>query len=175
MDPLSESDEAGLGGSAMLWRQAELAKDDPSGEQPARWQRQAIAAEWGGGEAVVDQNTYRIFSMRPGAYRTQEFGAHVRGEPDEAVRRALVAAADRLMCVGDDGVEYPDAVAALDDAGYSPNYVSDPEKHPGGGWSFRVDCQGEVLPLMAATHLRILMEELRAAGVGAIRIGPLDD
>lgn len=174
MESMSESDGARHGDWATLWRQADLAKDDPSGELPARWQRQAIAAEWGGGEVVVDQNTYRIFSMEPGRYRTQDFGAHVRGEPDDAVRRALAAAVDRLMCVGDDGVEYPDAETALDDAGYSPNYVSEPTKEPGGGWSFWIDCQGEVYPLMAATHLRILIGELHAAGVSAIRIGPVD-
>ncbi len=163
---------ARFGGPAMLWRLADLVKGDSSGQPAARWQRQAIVAEWGGADVVVDQNTCRIFSIEPDAYRTQEFGAHVRGEPGEAVRTALAAAAGRLMCVGDDGVEYPDAEAAVDDAGYSPNYISVPQEHPGGGWQFWMDCKGEVYPLMAATMLRILVDELRAAGVTGIRIGP---
>jgi hypothetical protein len=163
---------ARFGGTAMLWRLADLVKDNSSGRLAASWQRQAIVAEWGGAGAVVDENTCRIFSVKPDSYRTQEFGAHVRGEPDEAVRSALVAAARRLMCVGDDGVEYPDGEAAVDDAGYSPNYVSDPAQHSGGGWQFWMDCKGEVYPLMAATQLRILVEELRRAGVTGIRIGP---
>jgi hypothetical protein len=163
---------ARFGGSAMLWRLADLVKDNSSGRLAARWQRQAIVAEWGGADVVVDENTCCIFSIKPDAYRTQEFGAHVRGEPDEAARSALVAAARRLMCVGDDGVEYPDFEAAVDDAGYSPNYISDPAQHPGGGWQFWMDCKGEVYPLMAATQLRILVEELRRAGVTGIRIGP---
>jgi hypothetical protein len=129
-------------------------------------------AEWGCADVVVDENTCRIFSIKPDSYRTQEFGAHVRGEPDEAVRSALVAAAGRLMCVGDDGVEYLDMDAEADDAGYSPNYVSDPARHPDGGWQFWMDCKGEVYPLMAATQLRILVDELRGAGVIGIRIGP---
>jgi|SRR5882757_3458379 len=163
---------ARFGASAMLWRLADLVKDDSSGQLAARWQRQAIVAGWGGGDVVVDENTCRIFSIKPDSYRTQEFGARVRGEPDEAVRNALVAAARRLMCVGDDGVEYPDVEAAVDDAGYSPNYISDPARHPGGGWQFWMDCKGEVYPLMAATQLRILVDELRRAGVTGIRIGP---
>jgi hypothetical protein len=167
---------ARFGGSAVLWRLAHLVKDDSSGEPAARWQRRAIAAEWGGAEAdvVVDENAYRIYSVKPGAYRTQEMGAHVQGEPDEAVRRALIAASDRLMRVGDDGVEYPDAETALDDGDYSPNYISQPERHPRGGWQFWMDCKGEVFPLMAATQLRILVAELRSAGVSGIRIGPTD-
>ena len=162
---------ARFGGCEMLWRLADLVKDNSSGELAARWQRQAIAVEWGGRDVVVEENTCRIFSMRPGSYRTQEFGAHVRGEPTEAVRSALDAAAQRLMRVGDDGIEYPDSEAALD-GNYSPNYVSDPEEHPDGGWRFWMDCKGEVYPLMVAALLRILVEELRGAGVTAIRIGP---
>jgi hypothetical protein len=163
---------ARFGGSAMLWRLTDLVKDDSCGRLAARWQRQAILAEWGGAEVEVDESAYRIFSIKPDAYRTQEFGARVRGEPDEAVRSALIAAARRLMCVGDDGAEYPDAESAVDGAGYSPSHISDPQRHPGGGWQFWMDCKGEVFPLMAATQLRILVDELRGAGVTGIRIGP---
>jgi hypothetical protein len=163
---------ARFGGAAMMWRLADLVKGASSGEQAARWQRQAIAAEWGDEDVVIDENSCRIFSITPGSYRTQEFGAHVRGEPDEAVRNALAAAAGRLMCVGDDGVEHSDEETALDEAGYTPNYISDPEEHPGGGWQFWMDCQGEVYPMMAATQLRILVDELRRAGVTSISIRP---
>lgn len=165
---------ARLGGPAILWRLADLVKDEASGQPAAQWQRQAIAAEWRGADVLVDENTYRIFSLKPHAYRTQDFGAHVRGEPDEAVRNALTVAARRLMCVGDDGTEHPDAEVSLDDAGYSPNYISEPQKHASGGWQFWMDCKGEVFPLMAATQLRILVDELRRAGVTGIRIGPCD-
>lgn len=165
---------ARFGGSAMLWRLADLVKDDPSGQPAAHWQRQAIAAEWCRADVVVDENTYRIFSVKPGAYRTQDFGAHVRGEPDEAVRNALAAAARRLMCVGDDGTEHPDVETSLDNAGYSPNYISEPQRHASGGWQFWMDCKGEVFPLIAATQLRILVDELRRAAVTDLRIGPCD-
>lgn len=163
---------ARAGGAPMLWRLADLAKDDPSGYMPAHWQRQAIAAEWGGADVVIDENTFPIGSTQPGYYRTQDFGARVRGEPDEAVRSALAAAAPRLMCVGIDGTEYPDVEAAESGAGYSPNFISNPEPHPGGGWQFWMDCKGEVFPLMAATQLRILVDELRGAGATGLRIGP---
>jgi hypothetical protein len=96
----------------------------------------------------------------------------VRGEPDEAVRAALEAAAPRFMRVGDDGVEYEDPEIALDAADYTPNYISEPEAHPTGGWGIWLDCKGEPMPLMAGTLLRILVEELRRAGVTSIRIGP---
>lgn len=55
---------------------------------------------------------------------------------------------------------------------YNPNYVSAPEEHPGGGWQLWMDCKGGIYPLMAATQLRILVEELRRAGVTDVRIGP---
>lgn len=163
---------ARFGGAAMLWRLADLVKGDSSGEAAARWQRQAIAAEWGAEAVAVDEDTFRIFSMTSDSYRTQEFGAHVCGVPDDGVRSALNAAVRRLGCVGDDGTEYSDGDEALDCADYNPNYVSAPEEHPGGGWQFWMDCQGEVYPLMAATLLRILVEELRRAGVTTVRIGP---
>ena len=95
----------------------------------------------------------------------------VRGEPDEAVRAAVDAATMRLYCVGDDGTEYADADTALDEADYNPNFVSDPEAHPSGGWQIWMDCKGEIYPLMAGTQLRILVDELRRAGVTSIRIG----
>lgn len=167
---------ARFGGPAMLWRLADLVKGDSNGERAARWQRQAIAAEWGREDVAIDEDTCRVFVMHDGSYRTQEFGAHVRGEPNNAVRTGLIRAARRLMSVDNKGVEYPeDDEDELVEADYSPNFMSEPEEHPDGGWYYWMDCKGEVFPLMAATQLRILVDELRAAGVTAIRIGPLPD
>lgn len=163
---------ARFGGAEMLWRLADLVKGDSSGAAAARWQRQAIAAEWGGTTVTVDEDTFRIFSMMPDSYRTQDFSLYVRGEPEDGVLSALIAAGRRFGCVGDDGTEYADGDEALDCADYNPHYVSNPEEHPGGGWQFWMDCQGEVYPLMAATQLRILVEELRSDGITAARIGP---
>src|ERR1700738_696921 len=59
---------ARFGGSGMLWRLADLVKDNSSGQLAARWQRQAIVAEWGGAGVAVDENTCRIFSIEPDAY-----------------------------------------------------------------------------------------------------------
>ncbi|MFE0462773.1 hypothetical protein ACFW1A_26315 [Kitasatospora sp. NPDC058965] len=162
---------AHYGDPAMLWRLADLVKDRTSGDVTARLQRQAIAAEWGGSDVVVDENWCRIYSARPDSSYTQDFDTHVKGEPDTAVHSAVVAAAARFMAVGDDGVEYADPEEALDEAAYSPNCASIPTRHPAGGWHFGLDCKGEVFPLMAATQLRILVEELRRAGATDIRIG----
>jgi 2-succinyl-5-enolpyruvyl-6-hydroxy-3-cyclohexene-1-carboxylate synthase len=38
-----------------------------------------------------------------------------------------------------------------------------------------MDCKSEAYPLMAGTQLRILVDELRRAGVTSIQIGPGSD
>jgi hypothetical protein len=161
---------ATLGGVPMLWQIADLTKEQ-SAEIGARWQREAIATEWRDSGVAVDEDTFRLYAFNGGAWTAQDFHVLVRGEPDEAVGEVLEAARVRLYCVGNDGTEYPDEDAAIE-ADYNPNYVSDPEAHPGGGWRIWMDCKSEAYPLMAATQLRILVEELRRAGVTAIRIGP---
>ncbi|RKN40557.1 hypothetical protein [Micromonospora endolithica] len=160
---------ATLGGVPMMWQIAHLTAERT--ELGAHWQRAAIAAEWGDSDVTVDENTFELYQVN-GSCALQDFSVRVQGEPDEAVRTALEAAANRFMCVGDDGVEYEDGEIALDDADYTPNYVSDPEAAPTGGWQLWLDCKGGVMPLMAGTQLRILVEELRRAGVTSVRIGP---
>jgi hypothetical protein len=61
------------------------------------------------------------------------------------------------------------------DADYSPNFVSDPEAHPSGGWQIWMDCKSEAYPLMVGSQLRILVDELRGAGVTSIRVGPVPE
>jgi hypothetical protein len=159
---------ADLGGVPMLWQIAELTKDWNLNDFGVRWHREAVSAEWGGTDVLIDPGT---LCHRPGGgVGGADTSLYVRGEPDEAVRVAMTAARDRMFCVGSDGVEYADAEAALNEAEYSPNYVSDPEARPGGGWSLLMDWKGCRFSLMAATDLRILVEELRKAGATSIHI-----
>ncbi|MCP2321668.1 hypothetical protein HDA40_000175 [Hamadaea flava] len=161
---------AQLGDVPMQWRLAQLATRH-SARVAIERQRAAIEAEWGGVEdVVVDPGSFPLVAVNGDEYfPTQAFRVHVAGEPGEAVTVALANAQLRMFLVGDDGTEYADIDEVLD-ADYSPNYVSDPEPQPDGGWSIWLDCKGEAYPLMAGTLLRILVGELRSAGVTTARI-----
>jgi hypothetical protein len=160
---------ANCGDPRMLWQVAAFLAARYSGRFAAPWQREAIATEWRDSGVTVDENSFPLFGD---GGTDQDFSVLVRGEPDEAVRAALEAARPRLFCTGSDGIEYPDGDAALE-AWYNPNFVSDPDVHPSGGWEIWMDCKDGAYPLMAATQLRILVEELRTAGVTSIHIGPV--
>lgn len=160
---------ARLGGPPMMWRIADVAKEY-SFDIAARWQRAAIAAEWHGSSIEVDENAFYLFDFDHGGWVSQNFAVRVSGNPDTAVRDALTAARWRLSCVGNDGVEYGDAETAVDSADYNPNFVSDPEPVADGGWETWMDCKSEAYPLMAATMLRIIADELHKAGVHSAQI-----
>ncbi|NUR71446.1 MAG: hypothetical protein HOU81_11545 [Hamadaea sp.] len=161
---------AQLGDVPMLWRLAELATRH-SARVAAERQRAAIEAEWSDtGPVVVDPGCFPLRGVHGDEhFPTQDFRVRVTGEPAGAVLAALENSLERLFLVGDDGTEYADVDAVLD-AEYSPNFVSDPEPHPDGGWSIWLDCKGEAYPLMAGAFLRILVGELRSAQVTAARI-----
>ncbi len=160
-----------LGGLQMMWRIADMAKEF-SFDIAVRWQRAAIAAEWRDSSIGVDENAFPLIDY--GGWVLQDFAVRVSGIPDDAVREALTAAGPRMFSVGDDGIEYEDGDVALDSADYNPNFVSDPEPHAGGGWKVWMDCKSEAYPLMAATMLRILADELHKAGVRSAQIRSVD-
>lgn len=86
--------------------------------------------------------------------------------------RAVGIAAIRFCAVGDDGVEHP-AWEELSDEVYTPNFVS-PVYLTDAGLLVWTDCKGEVPAEMARAMLRVLVEELGRAGVGATVLRPED-
>jgi hypothetical protein len=162
-----------VGGAPLMWRIAAITVEHLHVPGAASgWQRAAIIAEWQDSDIDVDQNTFYLDDFEDAGWVIQDFAVRVSGEPDDAVRDALTTAASRMYCTGDDGVEYEDGETAVDSADYNPNFVSEPEAHADGGWEIWMDCKGGSFPLMAATMIRILADELRKAGVRSARIGP---
>jgi len=111
-------------------------------------------------------------------YEENEFGASdesiaVTGAADaERVLAALGAAGGRMMMTDEHGREHtdPDALAALGDEVYTPNYHSEAEVAADGSVGFYVDCKSWIGPAMAATFRRILVEELHRHGVTAAHV-----
>jgi hypothetical protein len=89
----------------------------------------------------------------------------VSATPTEAARVALEAAALRFMCVekGEETDGEP-----VDDL-FTPNWISDIGDDADGVWLV-MDCKDAVMPRMARTDIRILVEELANAGAVSGRI-----
>ena len=88
--------------------------------------------------------------------------------PTEAARVALEAASLRFMGVNENGEETD---GQRSDEQYTPNWVSDIAEDVDGVW-LSLDCKDYVMPRMARTDIRILVEELGNAGAvsGQIRM-----
>jgi hypothetical protein len=64
-----------------------------------------------------------------------------------------------------------DQQGAYGDHRYTPNYVSGPEPAEEGPTMW-CDCKDNVMPLMARTMIRVLIEEAQAAGLDNAHIRP---
>jgi hypothetical protein len=109
-------------------------------------------------------------------------GAHLQIATDQApeVEAALTNAADRLLRVDERGREWPTDESLTKafmetppdrdgDSLYSASYVSPPRAHHMGPW-ITLDTDSQMWGPMARTILRVLIEELIAAGVTKARI-----
>ena len=101
----------------------------------------------------------------------------VIGGPSELRVRALEAACERMHLVGADGreAETSEEVEEWDDEqddSYTINYVSDPQIDGAVVGLSNIDTKGMRPPWMMRTFLRIVAEELRAAGALPARIVP---
>ncbi|MFD0742040.1 hypothetical protein ACFQ1L_09275 [Phytohabitans flavus] len=143
----------------------------------------AIAAEYPlrAGGVGVDPSTFAITLDERGVLLGQDFSVQVVSTDPETAKVALAAAGKRFMLVTADGREYStedelwQRVKADDSwRTYSPNNVSDPQDHPAGPRIY-CDCKDGVMPLMAATMIRILVQQLRAAGIDQAQIRPTAD
>jgi hypothetical protein len=93
------------------------------------------------------------------SYETFAVVGDIDGAAEGVVVAALNRAITRLMCVGENGVEYADQEAAASAGEYTANYASDPER-TGNGIEVYLDCKGAIEPPMEETLRRVLREEL---------------
>ncbi|WP_432520674.1 hypothetical protein [Kineococcus sp. SYSU DK006] len=135
-----------------------------------RWLHRALRHELersGAGEGVVlAEDLFGLADGDDGRPR-QDWSVAVAGDHPERAARALAATAARSRLVGDGGHEFEAFELDPADLGGAP-----PQVHPGpGGPWVDLDRGGAVSVVVAAALLRVLLEELRAAGVGAARLG----
>ncbi|MCZ7438770.1 hypothetical protein O7598_20325 [Micromonospora sp. WMMC241] len=150
----------------LLWQITREHVDTLALEPIRTWMRRAITAEWAGCEFTVDPGVFGVYDYHgTGDVTGQAFEVQVSAEPAEAARTALEAAALRFPLVNEIGVECEE----YDDELYTPNYVSDVRDDVAGPW-LGMDCKDGVMPLMARTDIRIVVEELRRAGATSGRI-----
>ena len=126
----------------------------------------AVTAEWAGCEYVVDPTVFPFYdAWDDKSIHGQGFAVQVSTTPPEAARVALEAASSRFMRVNENGEETDGEYGAS----YTPNFVHDVRDHADGVWLV-MECKNNVMPLMARTDIRILVEELRSAGADSGRI-----
>ncbi|MER5638251.1 hypothetical protein ABT095_14980 [Kitasatospora sp. NPDC002227] len=168
---------ARAGGPEVAWQVADLWASVADG-RAAEWQRLAIAGTAHGNGVEVDPDALPIhtvdFDVDLCAAVDQRWEVAVRTDERHRALSALTAAKPRLGRVTDAGREYSEEeyAAALDSVDfYSPNYVTvidDPDTEP----RVQLDCKDGVMPAMAREVLRILVEEMIAAGATGVLLTP---
>jgi hypothetical protein len=157
----------------IAWRIADEYVQWGDPRQANKWIRYAIATEYRmrPGGVSVDPNLFALVIDHRGIAVGQDFSVQVCADTERA-EAALTAAARRFALVTADGRELTDdsgsSVAPHD---YRPNHVSGPEPAPGGPTMW-CDCKDGMMPLMARTMTRILVEEIRATGADRAEIRP---
>ncbi|MDG4801975.1 hypothetical protein [Micromonospora sp. WMMD980] len=150
----------------LLWRITQEHVDTLALEPIRGWMRRAITTEWVGCEFTVDPGVFGVYDYHgTGDVTGQSFEVQVSVEPPGAARAALEAAALRFPLVNENG----DETGEYDDGLYTPNYVSDVRDDEAGP-RLGMDCKDGVIPLMARTDIRIVVEELRRAGATSGRV-----
>lgn len=158
----------------MYWQIAQEHNENGYATNTRAWMRRAIRAEYPphADGIQVDPATFGIRLDDDGVLLGQDFSAQVVSPAPAKTVTALAAASRRFMYVTGDGREIPaDDPIGGDWRNYTPNYVSDPQDHPDGP-AIECDCNDGVMPLMARTMIRILVEELHTAGVDRAQIRP---
>jgi hypothetical protein len=166
----------------MAWRIAEEYCQWGVRRHANEWMRYAIATEYPDqpGGIVVDPNLFALVVDYRGIVLCQDFGVQVASADNDRAERALAAAATRFMLVTADGRELADEDELdrlLEEGGdqdpnnYTPNFVSGPRPATAGPTMY-CDCKDGTMPLMARTMIRILVEEVRAAGLDTAEIRP---
>jgi hypothetical protein len=159
----------------MRWRISEEHNEHGFATNTRSWMHRAVRFEYPDDPdgLTVDPRTFALRFDDTGVRIGQDFSVQVSSADPAAARAALAAAAARFAVVAADGREFADGdeLVAEDPHLYTPNSVSDPEDHADGPWIY-CDCKDGTMPLMARTMLRIVVEELRAAGVTNAQLRP---
>lgn len=164
---------ARLGGVDMLWRIVDHYAEHGFFDRLSEWMWRATEAEWLDDAYVVERGTLCVCPGVDGGAEFQNWLVTVSTQPAEAAAKALVAAAPRMWWVYADGCEPAAQDKTEENAeehGYSPNYIG-VEADDEGTVRLWLDYKGAIWPRMGRTHLRIVIEELRAAGAAEARIG----
>jgi hypothetical protein len=154
-------------GPEMWWRIADayvLAFDGRADS----WHRRAVASASTPGGIEVDPDTLHIVST-DGYLAGQYWVIRVRADDPNRVTAALKAVVPRLMATDENGREYAGDDEFPDDV-YTPNYAAVDADAP-VVW---IDCKDQIMPLMSRAMVRIVIEELRAAGVARALIHSLE-
>jgi hypothetical protein len=168
-----------LGGVDMLWQiTCFYAEDTGYAAMAGEWMRRAVGAEWDGSDVEVTPEAFGIFGGDPDGcgVTVQEWSVMVSSEPRPAAAAALHACRGRIYLVRMDGYELTteEEIEESDDNDLdSPNYIG-VDVDEAGTVELWIDYKDTVRPLTARTHLRIIVEELRAAGAIHARIGSRD-
>ncbi|MGQ4379728.1 hypothetical protein ACN6K9_002898 [Streptomyces sp. SAS_267] len=134
------------------------------GDEAASWMRRAVVTESEPGGVTVGPEALGILGGNGDAL-VQNWEIVVESDEPARAVAALTAAEPRLMRVFEDGRELsPEEAEDLWDEAfppYSPNYAAVDATVP----RIWMDCKDGIYPHMARTALRIVMDELRKAGV----------
>jgi hypothetical protein len=166
-----------LGGVDMAWRVCVEHNDWGDDRLAAWWMRYAITHEyWNHPSGItVDPTVFALIFDDLGVAVGQDFGVKVVAADGGRLEAALDAVERRFELVTADGRELDDHEALerlLDDGGdldprnYTPNAVM------ATSTTIHCDCKDAVMPMMARTMIRILVEELDTAGLRGAELKP---
>jgi hypothetical protein len=136
------------------------------------WARAVLADFPPDGEVMCDPRTFMPLD------ELVDVSVGVMGFAPELATKALARAAARMSMVATDGKEYEtfEALEELElideDAAYTPNYISAPERRGDIVGLANIDTKGERYTWMFRTFLRIIAEELRAEGAVPAKLIP---
>jgi hypothetical protein len=165
----------------MMWRIVDeyVGWGDP--RKANEWMRAAIGTEFGQQPdgIIVDRHVFGLVVDHRGILLCQDFSVQIASSDDRQATAALDAAGLRFSYVTADGRELSaDTLDAHysrgdydDQRDYTPNFVSGVEPNEDGPTMW-CDCKDNVMPLMARTMIRILIEEARMAGLDSAQIKP---
>lgn len=162
----------------ILWRIADEYGRRGDERQARPWIRRAIAAEYRDRPAGIAIDPQLFAVATDDDRHGQAFNVQVVSADNGRAMAALSAAARRFRRVTADGRELTDdeeyelALDSDDWDDYTPNYVSDPELTEAGPGVW-CDCKGSTMPLMARAMLRIVVEEVYAAGLDVAEPRPI--
>jgi hypothetical protein len=166
-----------LGGVEFLW-QITAFYEDTTGHTPwaAIWMRRAVEAEWADCEYDVSPAAFGLYDSDADSDQywntVQAWWVTVTSTPPSAAAQALHAAKERVYWVCGDGSELVTEQEQEDsDENYlwSPNFIA-VNAGDDGPAVLSLDRKDSVSPLMARAQIRIIVEELRAAGAVHARI-----